>query len=405
MIEGSHKCRLCNGGAVTGCLDLGVQPRCFDFGVEKSHQAVRFPLEFGCCYRCGFFQAIHPLSEATLNPDFDWVENKEPDDHAASLVTTVVESTLHPGSRVLSFSPFDQKYHSLFESFLGKNAVLLDPKEDLGIDRATVSQPQILSGLTVKNTHRIRKRYGEFDLLFMARLLEHSTHPYNLIQTLMPLLNEGGRLMVEVPDSSKPLMQGDIAMLWEEHTGYFTPDSIKAGLRDSGLETEEVMIWSYAQEDAMAILARKSNGAEIAPKANQSPTSLAEQYCSKINRLRVELPRKIKALRNRCGKVAVFGAGHRAAIFLNALEDSSLVDFVIDDAEYKQGLFMPGSGIEIISSARAVEESIKVVLFAVSLGAEPKLIALMKQKAPYQIEFFSTSPDSVHWIGSDASVQ
>jgi hypothetical protein len=48
--------------------------------------------------------------------------------------------------------------------------------------------------------------------------------------------------------------------------------------------------------------------------------------------------------------IACFGAAAKGCVFLNSCDiDSGLIRFIIDDTPFKQGKFVPGTGIEVVS--------------------------------------------------------
>ncbi len=62
-------------------------------------------------------------------------------------------------------------------------------------------------------------------------------------------------------------------------------------------------------------------------------------------------------------RIAGFGAAAKGCIFLNSLElDDSVLDFIIDDTDIKQGKFVPGTGIQIVSRDILETENIDIIL-------------------------------------------
>ena len=70
-------------------------------------------------------------------------------------------------------------------------------------------------------------------------------------------------------------------------------------------------------------------------------------------------------------RVALFGAGHLCAKFINFYQLAGLVDCVIDDHPNKQGLFMPYSGVPIRSSATL--NAVDICLLTLNPESEEKV--------------------------------
>src|SRR5262249_35614229 len=74
------------------------------------------------------------------------------------------------------------------------------------------------------------------------------------------------------------------------------------------------------------------------------------------------------------GKVALLGAGHLSAAFINLLGLEKYIDFVADDNPHKQGLYMPGSGVPILDSAQLVERDVRLCLMTVRPEVEETVV-------------------------------
>jgi hypothetical protein len=395
------ECRLCGDKRVSLLLDAGSHPRSFDFGTTYEFSAKKYELRLGQCAGCSFIQILKPIPAANLHPHFDWVKNKEPDDHAPFLVEELLRMGVDSDSQVLFLSKMDERYHAAMREQIGENAVLVSPQADLEIEYKHYNQAVIQSRLTASRIKEVRLKYGVFDAVVATRLVEHCEDPRSLILELSGLIREGGMLVIEVPDSKKPLCQGDLAMLWEEHIGYFTSDSLSNGLQVLGFDVERVLSWPYPQEDALAVIVRphRRKNPDKESEKGKSIEHFGSLFREKFEGYRNEIPSILGFLHRDCGSIAVFGAGHRATMFLNLLPNSSIVDYVIDDSIEKQGLYMPGSRLEIVSTAVAINRSVKVVIFAVSVDVEPKIEVKMTKLSTAPIKFLSISPDSPYWLG------
>jgi hypothetical protein len=58
----------------------------------------------------------------------------------------------------------------------------------------------------------------------------------------------------------------------------------------------------------------------------------------------------ILSFKDKGAKIAGFGAAAKGCIYLNAASiDHIMIDYIVDDTNIKQGKFVPGTGIEIVS--------------------------------------------------------
>ena len=65
----------------------------------------------------GLLQLNNPLPAESLNPNYSWIQNKEPDDHAYLIAEQVLKYAGNNNAKVLFLSKYDRKSHSrLFTS-------------------------------------------------------------------------------------------------------------------------------------------------------------------------------------------------------------------------------------------------------------------------------------------------
>ena len=393
------KCRICNTSELLLLFDGGSQPRCFDFFSDLHHRFKKYQFSVGQCRSCGVIQLIYPIPEDQLQPQLGWIKNNEPDDHAESIARDVLQYLPDNSSRVLLVSSFDKRVYDVIQQKIGDRAVILDPNADLGIEALAPNQAQIQSRITRDSGEALSKKLGTFEVIVTCRMVEHTVEPRALIEGLTQLMSNGSRLIVEIPDSTKPLLQGDVAMLWEEHMSYFTPESLRLGFFSMGFVSEKTSGFYYPQEDALLAVFQKVG------KSYRLPTpwgelALGALYKNNLIALKVQITKELKKLGSEFGKIAIFGAGHRSVMFLNLLGLQQSICSIVDDSKDKQGLIMPGGYLKIISSDEAVKRGIGVYILAVGINIESKIVQSLTERATNSIVCKSISPDSRYALSS-----
>ena len=74
-------------------------------------------------------------------------------------------------------------------------------------------------------------------------------------------------------------------------------------------------------------------------------------------------------------KLALYGAGHLSAAFVNFHELGEYFAFVVDDTPQKQGLYLPGCGLPIVAQDRLNSNQIAACLMGFAPQIEDKVIA------------------------------
>jgi|SaaInlStandDraft_7_1057024.scaffolds.fasta_scaffold19910_2 hypothetical protein len=392
-------CRSCNDDSLTALINFGHQPRSFDYYEYADIDQFQFTL--GQCGSCGVVQLIDVVPPMCMKPAYEWINNKEPEKHLSVISDMLLLESQKRSIRVLFVSRFDDKVHDAVSGESRIESLRIDPKEDLGIQIAVQSQALIQEKFNQTELKIISEKKGKFDFIVCCRMLEHAYEPVELIKGISLLLATDGKLIVEVPDSKKPLEQADIAMLWEEHISYFTKNTLVNCMERNGFVCVETMLCEYPQEDALiGVFVMSDEVDDISVNKSYlgniiSEMDLARRYADKIVYLKSIMTEYLSELIEKFGEIVLFGAGHRGVLFLNLMGISSdFVRYVIDDDPNKRNLRVPGSGVLIKNSDSVCYDEVGVCIFSVSLDAEELIVKKIKALAGKNIEFYSISPDS-----------
>jgi 2-polyprenyl-3-methyl-5-hydroxy-6-metoxy-1,4-benzoquinol methylase len=270
----------------------------------------------------------------------------------------------------------------------GKATRRLELATDLGVTRTLANVEAVPDALTAARAKAITQHYGKTPLVICRHILEHAGNLGSFLAGLSDLVAPGGYLMLEVPDCSSSLARRDYTMIWEEHSVYFTPGTFFRLLQPYGFEAELTETYPYPYENCLVLVARKVGDATQAPTAQASTAQpAADKHASHLTaelahgqaygaafdaltqRLRHHLEAQ-KALK----PVALYGAGHLTASFVNYHGLADLIDCVVDDTPQKQGLLLPGSGLPILSSAELQNRGIGLCLLGLAPEVEPKVV-------------------------------
>ena len=218
-------------------------------------------------------------------------------------------------------------------------------------------------------------KHGKADLLVARHVLEHAHAPARFLQALGGLLAPGGRLVLEMPDCRKFIDACDYSFVWEEHICYYSPRTAVDVARRNGFAEVETLVYPYALEDSLvAILRPATDPAGTADDATLAQDLAAgRRFAAAFEAVRLRYRRHFDALRQAGQRIAVFGAGHLAAKFLNLLGLRDSVEYVIDDNPNKLGLTMPGSRLPIVGSSRLPE--VDLCMLSLSPESEQKVLA------------------------------
>lgn len=385
-VQPGPACRLCGQAIATPALPLGHVPVCNGF--SRTPTCDRFiSLDVVECETCQLIQLRDTPPLEALIPRLPWIRYREPEAHLDALVGELLALRPHARS-ALGTGPFEQP---LLSRLAGRG--LETQALTLGATPATDRYPYLESwqaALTEARLTDTAAQSGSFDIVSCRYIIEHAPEPVRALQALKQLLNPGGLLLIEVPDSSKFLAARDYCFLWEEHSCYFVEDTLRRLGEASGCRVVALLRYPGALEDALVAVLEPVD-APAPSMAAQGPSSLFQAYRDGFAATRDGLRTRLAdAAGPDRSSIALFGIGHHAIMFVNAFGATDNIALAVDDDADKVGFFPPGFHVPVIGSERLLaDERIKLCLFAVAPHIEGKVRDKLAPLAARGVEFRS----------------
>ena len=358
-------------------LSLGALPACNRFEKQVQTAFDKHPLSISVCAACNLVQLSQFPPIDFVRPRVPWIRYNEPEAHLGQVTQRLLKLLPINATKVIGVGPFD--------------TILLDQLADhteLRIMRAIAEPMQISADyfpylesiqelLRPDQLSKFATKQGTADLVSCRYLLEHSHAPIVALQALRHLMKPDGLLLIEIPDSSKFMAACDYSYIWEEHICYFT----EATFHDCATRAGYQVVDFYRHEEGVLedalVFVLRATGFPIKNNETQRKivnTGQFEHYISQFVSVRARYQSALKSIQDQVGKVALFGAGHQSIMFINALELQSHIACVIDDSLNKEGSFIPGTSIPIVSSERFLaDQSISVCLLGINPALEDKI--------------------------------
>lgn len=367
-------CLACGADAVAEGLNVGAHPVASFFLQPGQDDERAFELAVGQCDRCATIQLMAPTPAEALVPPYDWLFAREPEAH----LDTVVEFMMGlpgvgPSSVVVGLTAKDDTTVERFRNLGLSKAWSVSLRDDLGVENPAAAVETVQIRTTPERMAKVAEHRGKADLLIVRHIVEHAEHPQDFLAGCAELMADGGYIMLEAPDCTRSLDLNDYAMIWEEHSLYLTPATLEGLAQRAGFETVSAQVHPFPFENSLVLIARKGRAAEPAAPAGERGrlAPYAAAFEPVTDALRAHLAR-VKANQ---GPIALFGAGHLAAAFVNFHGLADLIDFVADDTPQKQTLRLPGAKLPILPSSALVERKVALCLLAVSPQSEDGIIA------------------------------
>lgn len=332
---------------------------------------------------------------------FEWLTYNEPESHLDDLVSRLCGlAGICRDSRIVGLTYKDDSMLARFKRLGYTDTYRYQMNADLGLHDRCAGLESIQAALDESMASTLAVRHGRADILIIRHVLEHAHDPALFLRAARTLVKPGGYLVFEVPDCRKFIRACDYSFIWEEHIFYFTPQTLAALVSRVGLTMRELIIFPYPLEDSLIGIVHNDSSPDVRrPTLDELDAALVEgrAFGGRFSERRIRLQTVFHDWHVESKRVAIFGAGHLAAKFVNVYSLRDLIECVIDDNSRKQALLMPGSRLPIRGSSALN----KIDLCPLSLNPESERKVMAKNQ-PFLdrggrfLSIFVLSPKSVY---------
>lgn len=185
---------------------------------------------------------------------------------------------------------------------------------------------------------------GPFDAFFILNFFEHIPDPNTMLAGVYNNLTDDGIGLVEVPNFNMMLENNLFSEFVGDHLFYFTTETLSSTLSQNGFEIVECKeIW---YDYIISAVIRKRKKLDVSGFSTQQ------------DKIQNEIEKYIKRFK----RVAVWGAGHQSFAILSLTKISDKIDYVVDDATFKQNNFTPATHVPIVSSGKLRSNPVDAII-------------------------------------------
>lgn len=363
-----NKCRVCNH-IIKPFFSLGKIPLVNSFLSEKSlkKKENRFDLTIGFCRNCYLVQLTRTISPKHLFEDYIYF---------SSVSQTIVE---HSKKNADIFSKrFNLNKNSLVIEIASNDGVQLDFFQQLGIGILGIDPAKNIAAIANKKdiktlpeffnlnlAKKLSKQGVQANLIFGANVLAHVPGIVDFVKGVRTLLKNDGTAIFEFP-YLKGLLENKFDTIYHEHVFYYSLIALKNLFGRGNLELYDVDLIDM-QGGSLRIYVSHPNAFKI----SKNVTKLAKKELDlgfnkfstyntlnkNINILKKNLIKLLNDIRIKNKHVAIYSAPAKGNVLMNYFGiDPQLVDFIVDRAKEKQGLYTPGTHMQIFPVEKIYQE-------------------------------------------------
>jgi len=361
-----NKCRICESKNLKIFLRFGDMPLAGGFVKKKDlHKERTYPLTVAFCKKCKETQILETIPSSVLFKDYRFV---------SSTTTTLSK---HFVAYAKTMKNRFLKKNSLVVEFGSNDGILLKPFKDLGIKAIGVEPAKNIAKLARKRgcnvindffnlttAKKIKNKNGSASLVCANNVFAHIDNMHEPMKGIKFLLKKEGIFVFEVHYLMDLLEQFQFDMIYHEHMMHHSLTALSYLLNSFNMEIFDVLripihagsIRVYAQnkkdgKEKIKPIVKKLFKLEKSKKITQYKTLL--KFGKDTYKKRNSLIKLIKKLKSQGKKIIGYGASGRATVHINFCKfDNKTIEYVIDASHERQGRFIPGMKIPIVSPSK-----------------------------------------------------
>ena len=349
-----NNCRLCSSEILRGVLNLEPTPLANEFLKPGDAREELFPLYLVECVACGHVQLPVVVDPARLFRNYVYVSGTSPAfvDHFRRYADEVWQAhNLKEGAHVVEIGSNDGTLLRFFKE-KGARVLGIDPAEKIAAQASESGIDTLPHFFRETLAESIAETWGQADVVLANNVFAHADDLAGIVRGVKKLLKPGGAFAFEVQYLGDLLDGGLFDMVYHEHLSYHSVGPLLRFVRDQGLElygVEHVNTHGGSIRCTVAQRDHRDPPYNIQAMINREGLE-AKRFAAmqaQIDERGEYLRERLHALRKYGKRVAGYGAPAKATTLMRQFKIQGMIDYVIDDSPWKEGLCMPGTSIPV----------------------------------------------------------
>lgn len=384
------KCRHCSAPLEHTFLDLGFAPpsNAYLRREDLTRPEKYYPLKIKVCDQCWLVQTVdYAQVDELFSSSYAYFSSTSTSwlDHAARYAKKITQLLeLNQNSLVIEIASND--------GYLLKNFVIADipclgiePTSSTATTAEKLGIPVLRKFFDESLGRQLAAKGQQADLITGNNVYAHVPDINNFTRGLKAALKPGGTITLEFPHLMRLIEHTQFDTVYHEHFSYLSLYTVERIFKATGLRVWDVeelpthggslRIYGCHTEDA-ARQTTRAVSALLAEEARRGLQVLAtyQNFQAKADQVKDNFLFFLIEQKRMGKKVAAYGAAAKGNTLLNfAGVKPDLLPFICDAAAAKQGKFMPGSHIPILTSATLNEQRPDyLVIFPWNIATEIK---------------------------------
>lgn len=386
--------------------DLGVSPLANRLLLpsELNQPEVFYPLTVYYCSKCHLAQLEEYESPAHIFSDYPYLSSVSQSwlEHCSSFAASMVNRLdLDERSLVIEIASNDGGLLRFFQD-RGISVLGVEPAANvaaLAIDAGVPTTTAFFGARIADQITTDRKA----DLLVANNVLAHVPDLNDFVEGLRVALAPAGLLTIEFPHLLRLIEGRQFDTIYHEHFSYFSLLAAREALSRHGLAVIDVEELSTHGGSLRVIAAHSVENSTENPRVREilareldaglTDPGTYERFCEAVKGEKRAIVRTVAGLKEKGHAIAAYGAPAKGNTLLNYCGLSTeVIDFTVDTNPLKQGRYLPGSRIPVLSP-EAIDEARPDLIFILPWNLKSEIMAQLGHCRDWGARFMVRSPD------------
>jgi SAM-dependent methyltransferase len=365
------KCRTCGEEALYRFLDLGVTPLSDNFLKESRlrEPEVYYPLDVLFCAKCTLVELGYVVPpELMFGEDYVYESSttRTGREHFHSLAKTATERFgLNSSSLVVDIGSNVGVLLKAFQA-LGARSLGVDPAPKI-CEIARKNGIETISSLfdTRTVTDIVRSR-GRASIITATNVFAHVDDLEDLVRSVETLLSEKGVFILESPYLVDLLDKLEYDTIYHEHLSYFSLKPLVTLFQRFGMEVFDAQRVPIHGGSLRVFVSRRSKYPtsptvtsllDLERKLRMDSLDTYKDFARRVQGHREKLVTMLHDLKRDGKRIVGIGAPAKGNTLLSYCHlGPEILDYIVEKAQLKVGLFTPGTRIPIFAEAKLLDD-------------------------------------------------
>nr|WP_217988422.1 class I SAM-dependent methyltransferase [Aliifodinibius salipaludis] len=358
-------CLNCGSSLMHTFVDLGASPLCNELiKPDLSNEGqMTYPLKTYVCDQCFLVQVGTCVSPEKIYEEYSYFSSYSDSwlRHARKYVDFMINNySIDRESFVVEIASNDGY---LLQYFQEKKIPILGVEPSTTVANAAMEKeiPTELLFFGEETAKTLKTKYQSADLILGNNVLAHVPKIHDFIKGLKVMLKEKGIMTFEFPHLLQLVKNNQFDTIYHEHFFYYSLYSIQSIFRKHGFKIFDVQELSTHGGSLRIFVTRLSNNQyqisknvdKILFREKQEGylnINFYKKFGENVRQTKRDLLRLILNLKNRGSTIVGYGAPGKGSTLLNYCGiGTDFIDYTVDRNPHKQGHYLPGSLIPILS--------------------------------------------------------